>query len=140
MPKKLIVPVLVALFLVAGGTSAYFYKQLSDLKKDPNQAAKKEAESLVAQVGKLVVLPEGETPTIATVTDPEKLKDQAFFKNAKEGDKVIIYINAKKAILYNPTTNKVVEISPLTIPAGTTPKASSSTPTTTGTTTETKTP
>ena len=37
----------------------------------------------VEKVGKLMVLPVGEQPTIATVVDPAKLKDQPFFSNAK---------------------------------------------------------
>lgn len=67
---------------------------------------------IVQAVGKLVVLPE-EVPTIATVTDLEKLKDQAFFKNAKVGDKVLIYIKARKAILYDAQADKIIELAPL---------------------------
>jgi hypothetical protein len=70
---------------------------------------------LVAMVGKLVVLPENEQPTIATVGDVEKLKDQPFFKNAQVGDKVLIYNQAKKAVLYRPSENKIIELAPLTV-------------------------
>jgi len=72
-------------------------------------------------VGKLMVLPEGETPTIATVSDPDKLKDQAFFAHAKTGDKVLIYAKAKKAILYSPTDNRIVEVAAIDL--GGTPAA-----------------
>lgn len=73
-----------------------------------------EAEDTVARVGKLIVLPEGEDPTVATVTDPEKLRDQSFFANAKKGDKVLIYTRAKKAYLYDPSLNKLIEVAPIT--------------------------
>lgn len=66
-------------------------------------------------MGRHIVLPEGETPTVGTVTDPEKLKDQAFFEKAKIGYRVIIYTNAKKAILYDPDSDKIVEVAPLNI-------------------------
>jgi len=92
----------------------YFYKQNKRAKlilQDPGQIAKEEIASLVSKVEKLMILPTGETPTFATVTDWEKLKDEIFFKNAKKGDKVLIYTKAKKAILYRPSTNKIMEVS-----------------------------
>ena len=66
-------------------------------------------------VSKLMVLPTDETPTMATVSDPEKLKNQAFFVNAKVGDKVLIYTKARKAILFSPSQNKIIEVSPLNV-------------------------
>ncbi len=102
------------------------YKQLNTLK-NPTQAAQDEVVKVVAQVGKLMVLPTDEQPTVASVTDPEKLKGQDFFINAKTGDKVLIYQNNRKAILYSPTLNKILEVSPINLntgqtvsPAGTT--------------------
>ncbi|MBP7006510.1 MAG: hypothetical protein QG644_435 [Patescibacteria group bacterium] len=112
--KKLIL-ILVLLVVVLGATTFYFYKNSKLYKVDQNVADQAEAKALMEKVGKLIVLPEGEVPTIATVTDPEALKDQAFFSDAKQGDKVLIFNNAKKAILYNPTLNKIVTIAPINI-------------------------
>ncbi len=55
------------------------------------------------------MLPE-ENPTIATVTDKEKLSGQAFFQKAENGDKVIIYRQSGKAILYRPGIKKIVDV------------------------------
>ena len=107
--------VLVILVVMLGGASYYFYKEFNDLKANPQKVAQDEVSVLVAKVGKLIVLPTDETPTIATVSDPEALKDQPFFKNAKTGDRVLIYTNARKAILYSPTENKIVEVAPINI-------------------------
>ncbi len=107
--------VLVVLLVVVLGAAVYFYVQLNQLKEDPQKIAQEEARSLVIKVGKLIVLPEGEEPTVATVTDPNLLKDQPFFANAKTGDKVLIYTNARKAILYNPDENRIVEVAPVSI-------------------------
>lgn len=109
--------ILVGVVVITSGASVYFYNQYSTLKRNPDRAAQDEIKKIVAQVSKLIVLPEGETPTLATVADPEKLQDQDFFAKAKTGDKVLIYANAKKAILYNPETNKIVEIAPINIGA-----------------------
>lgn len=89
--------------------------ELKSFKTNPEQAASKEVEKLIEEVGKLIDLPKDETPTIATVTDPAKLKDQIFFQKAEAGDKVLIYNNAKKAILYRPGAKKVLEVAPINI-------------------------
>lgn len=101
--------------VIAVVLAVYFYLQVRDLKKNPNVVAEQEVASLVAKVGKLAVLPVGETPTVATVSDPEALKDQAFFANAVKGDKVLIYAQAKKAILYSVSMNKIIDVAPLNI-------------------------
>ena len=97
------------------GRRIIFYHQYAALYQTLPQAAQDEAKKLVADVGRLIVLPTNEQPTIATVADPDKLRDQPFFANAKKGDKVLIYTNAKKAILYDPVENKIVEVAPLNI-------------------------
>lgn len=82
---------------------------------NPQEAVKEEKKQLQDRVGKLVALPEGETPTIATVSDVNKLKSQAFFAKAENGDKVLIYTQAKKAVLYRPSINKVIEVAPVNL-------------------------
>ena len=106
------VKLLVLLVLIFAGTSIFFYKKSMH---NPSAKAQAEVESLVEKVGRLVVLPTDETPTVATVSDPEVLKEQTFFADAKKGDKVLIYSNARKAILYDHVQNKVITIAPLTL-------------------------
>ena len=89
-------------------------KQLADAKKTSiNVDAQAEVKQVIAQVGSLIILPTDEEPTLATVSDLAKLKDQPFFANAQIGDKVLIYSKARKAILYRPSTNKIIELAPL---------------------------
>jgi hypothetical protein len=87
--------VVVAILAIA---VVYFYLQYQKIKKNPNIVAKQETDQLVEQVSKLIDLPKDETPTVATILDKEKLKDQPFFANAQNGDKILIYTKAKKAI------------------------------------------
>ena len=119
--QKVVGGILAILAVVAIGAAVYFYSQLSQLRADPQRIAQEEVKSLVIKVGKLIVLPEGEEPTVATVTDPELLKDQPFFANAKTGDKVLIYTNARKAVLYSPEENKIIEVAPVSIGAAAAP-------------------
>jgi len=113
--QKLFTVVIPVVALAAIVVAGYFYSQVRVLKQDPQVLAQQEAETLAKKVGRLLVLPEGELPTVATVADPEALKDQAFFASAVVGDKVLIYPQAKKAILYSVTMNKVIEVAPLNI-------------------------
>src|SRR5437773_9402672 len=102
---QVIVPVIaVAALLLAG----YFYMQVRKLEQNPQAVAQQESNDLIAKVSKLIVLPSGEAPTVATVSDPEALKDQPFFASAHKGDKVLIYAQAKKAILYSVALNKII--------------------------------
>ena len=58
-------------------------------------------------------MPESEEPTILTVSDIEQLGDQAFYANAKNGDKVIVFEQAKKAFLYDPIADLILEVGPV---------------------------
>lgn len=115
LKQKLMTVVLPLVAIVALGLAGYFYSQVRTLKQDPQALAQKEVALFVDKIGKLLVLPADETPTLATVSDPEALKDQAFFAGAQKGDKVLIYAGAKKAILYSVTLNKVIDVAPLNI-------------------------
>jgi hypothetical protein len=120
MNKKYLLPVLGGLLILLAASTLYFFLQVSNLKQDPEALARKEAEELVAVVGKLILLPKDELPTVATVSDPSKLSDQAFFAKAKVGDKVLLYPNAQKAYLYDPKANRVLEVAPINL-GGNTP-------------------
>jgi hypothetical protein len=95
--------------------AVYLYKQNAELRRNSQAVTESEIKDLIVKVGKLIVLPSGEQPTIATVADPDKLKNQSFFANASKDDKVLIYTNARKAILYSPSQNKIIEVAPINI-------------------------
>lgn len=123
---KVLVIVLVVLAVVGvGAYFAYDYVQDQNAKierlSDPQQAAKDEATRVKELVAELADIPADETPTIATVNDASKLEGQAFFINAENGDKVLIFTKAKKAYLYRPSTNKIIEVAPINIGEGETP-------------------
>ncbi|HSX29234.1 MAG TPA: hypothetical protein VLE73_01600 [Candidatus Saccharimonadales bacterium] len=96
------------------GTLLYGYmttkRQLAGLKGNGQSTAQAQTTELVAQIGQHIELPAG-TPTVATVKDVSKLKAQEFFKNAQNGDKVLIYAQEGRALLYRPSTGKVIEYS-----------------------------
>ena len=87
-------------------------KEINSLKKK-NSSAKNDAYSdLVSKVGKITELP-NEEPTIATVRNIKELATEPFFKDAKNGDKVLIYTKSKKAIIYRPSSSKIIQSGPI---------------------------
>ncbi|MEZ0208661.1 MAG: hypothetical protein ACAH17_00585 [Candidatus Paceibacterota bacterium] len=112
--KNLIIASLLVLLLVTTGMTVYLYQTISLLKKSVQTENKNETAELISRVGKIIVLPEGEVPTIATVSNPEELKEQPFFAKAQVGYKVLLYAVAKKAYLYDPVANRIIEVSSIT--------------------------
>ena len=90
-------------------------KELASIKQDPNAAAQAEINKTIEAVGKLYSLPKDEKPSVATVSDKAKLKDQPFFASAENGDITLIYSTAKLAILYRPSSGKIINVSSVTI-------------------------
>lgn len=70
--------------------------------------------AILAEVGKLIELPSNETPTIATIKDAASAKQgQPFLAPAENGDVLIVYPNAREAILYRPSSNKIIVVGPV---------------------------
>lgn len=115
--RPLVALVIVGLLVFFAYEYAHTKNQLEKLS-NPKTATESATQQLVDSVGRLVDLPGGETPTIATVNDAAKLKNQAFFANAQDGDKVLIYSKSGRAVLYRPSTNKVIEYSSVNLSGG----------------------
>lgn len=81
----------------------------------PEAVSRREVSKWVHIIGALVVLPTGETPTLATVTNKDKLDDQAFFQQTENGDRMLIYPRAGRAFLYRPSMEKVVGMTEVSI-------------------------
>lgn len=113
--KRFLLSLLVILAIAGIGGSYYFYKKYTDVTSNPNAVAQKEVNELVSDVGKLMMLPKDETPTVATISDKEKLSDQVFFKNAENNDKLLLYNVAATAILYRPQTKKIINVAPVSL-------------------------
>jgi hypothetical protein len=111
--------IVLAIVLTIGGYIGY--QKYDELRQenaklsDPQEAARQETQRIKDEVARLIDVPQDEDPTIASVVDTTKLADQPFFKKAQNGDKVLMYAQAKRAILYRPSTNKIIEVAPINI-------------------------
>ncbi len=118
MKKKILIVANIILILALAGAGGFYFKKYRDLKQNPTsaqQAAQDQADRTVEEVGRSYDLPKDEKPSVATVSDKEKLKDQPFFAKAENGDITLIYSKAKLAILYRPGTKKVINVSSVSI-------------------------
>lgn len=80
----------------------------------PEEKAQKELAAAVAAVGELMILPEGDEPVLATVTDAAALTaQQAFFTGAIDGDQLLLFPKNLKAVIYSPSRNKIINAGPI---------------------------
>jgi hypothetical protein len=120
-PKRSFSSLILIIFLLAACGLAYFYyHKYTEISIDPNAETQKQVQDVVARVGKLIELPPSETPTLAMVTNAEAMKDQQFFADAQDGDQLLAFMQSGEAILYRPSTNKIIKVAPIVINSGAT--------------------
>ncbi len=113
--------VLLASIMVLVALLIFFFYQIKksdkpdSIESDLNSGIKDATTSIIEDIGILIELPKNEIPTIATISDIEKLYGQPFFDTAENGDIFLAYTTAMKAILYRPSTNKIINAAPLSI-------------------------
>ena len=109
-------------FIVAGLISLAFVFEAgrySVYYMHPELTSAEQASKVLKKVGELIQLPVGETPTMATINDAVSAKKaQPFLANAENGDILIIYPNAQEAIVYRPSTNKLIVVGPVNNSSG----------------------
>jgi hypothetical protein len=109
-PLKII---LIALAGIAILVAAFFAWQYFVPKDD---AAKNQAtvKRVVAEVGAIYLLPEGE-PSVVQIQDKGQLKDQLFYEKAENGDYILVYEKDKIAVIYRDTVKKIVNAGAITL-------------------------
>lgn len=107
-----IIVVLSSLLLVALSVAGYFYYQY---RQSPKIQSAEEVEDVKEAIGTIFELPMDEEPTLATVTDRDKLAEQPFFQKAENGDKVLIYSVSGRAVLYRPSVKKVIDVTSVNV-------------------------
>jgi uncharacterized protein (UPF0333 family) len=122
---KFLLGLVIVIAVGAGGYVVWSSNSGDDLANLSANASAKLTDSqvsrIVERIGKFMVLPENETPTVVVVHDAESAQQQAFYQGVKNGDVLVVY--SKTAILYDPVHNKLLNVSPLSR-AEATPQAS----------------
>jgi hypothetical protein len=87
---------------------AIYKNQIASQKK----AQAKEEKQTVDKIAKLLRLPD-ENPIITTVYNEKDFENNNLFRPVKKGDKILLFINAKQAVIYRPSNNQVIEVLPV---------------------------
>lgn len=89
------------------------YQQLNSMSAA--EFEQRENDRVISKIAKLYTLPAEEQPEIAIVKDKEALRQNPFFEQAENGDYVIIFRDAKLALLYRPGEDRLVKVGPLNV-------------------------
>jgi cytoskeletal protein RodZ len=117
--QKVLISYVVIILIVAAlaVTLILVIKENSNLRNNPQQAVTEQADALRNKVSSIMQLP-NETPTVATVNDAETLKQQPFFTDVINDDKVLIFSGAQKVVIYRESENKIINSGPINISSG----------------------
>lgn len=110
---SLIVLIIVICVAVYGG---YLYSQKSLERDNPSIISDREIRETTTKVGALMEIPKDEQPAMITILDKSQLNNEAFFAEAQNGDRILVYGLAKKVIIYRPSTNKIIEATTFVLP------------------------
>lgn len=81
---------------------------------DQKARQQEQAENYISEIRNLIEVPQDENPTVASITDVNKMREQyPFFNKAKNGDILIIY--STKAILYDPIKKVIIDTAPVNL-------------------------
>lgn len=107
---------LVVLFIAAVAAFVWSFTNYQNTKsqltslQNGQPIPEKQLNKITNDVARHMILPEG-APTVVVVKDAAALADQAFFKNAQNGDIVLIY--PEQAIIYSPERGVIVNVGPV---------------------------
>jgi hypothetical protein len=108
--KKFWIVLVIIVILVA--VSLYQIKQAS---LTPEERQLKANIAMIEKVATLIMIPD-EEPIIATIAESEKFaQEQAFYQGTIDGDKLIIFAKSRRAIIYSPSRNIIVNSGPFVI-------------------------
>ena len=112
--SKLLLMLVIIASIVFASATGYYYTMYKETRKDARVLgdAATDTKALLSEIGQIMELPSGENPTIATVTEKDKLQKTDFFRKAENGDKVVSYGKAGLVILYRPSTHKIIQTGP----------------------------
>lgn len=97
-------------YFINGGKKANTPNNSSQIEQTSQKQPISDLKDLKKRVGQLIEINNDEEPTIATVNDPEILKQSQpdFYKNAEIGDRLLVW--SDKAVLYSTKKDKLLSV------------------------------
>ncbi len=113
MKTKKILQILIILIILILGYALFDKFYLS--KKDNSQLTDKQIASLVKKVSKLISVPD-EKPVVATILKADELiAEQKFYLGSQNGDYLIVFPTAQKALIYREKEDKLINVGPIIV-------------------------
>lgn len=95
-------------------------QQLEELKKSTEASGQQVAAEVLDKLRKHMELPTDPEPTVATITDVDRLRESnEFYNKAKNGDHLVI--TDKRAVLYDAQKDLIMDVVPVQITPNETP-------------------
>lgn len=112
--SRVITVVCAAVMLMAVSLAVLLFVQNHSLKTSKHSTTTHQVsnDDVIKRVSLVYDAPT-EKPSVAQVGDKSKLAGQPFFTNAEKGDYILIYPNARIALIYRLSTNRVINIGPI---------------------------
>lgn len=121
-PKRFLLVIIVIVALLAAGGAAYYTMSRDTFSggsvnvADDEGLTDEDVANFVDAVSEHIILPQDEEPVAAKIVDiDELLKTQPFYRGAINGDILLIYQAAAKAILYSPSRDILVNVGPIVV-------------------------
>ena len=111
---------IIAVLVILGGGTYYILNRMGYIQAlkmavqyQKQVALNKADQQILAQLKKIILLPDDVAPTMAVINNIDALKKQqpGFFANAKNNDRLIIYPDM--AIIFDIGANKIIKVGPV---------------------------
>lgn len=109
-----LVIVVAIVFVVVAIAAIFFAGQFFATQSNSKTADDATKDRILGKVESLYMVPEG-TPTIALVQNKSQLNGQAFYSNVENGDYLVVYDQAKLALIYREAVNKLINVAPIAV-------------------------
>ena len=113
---RLLVAILWILVILLAAALGYTLWLNRSLKSPETQTkiAEQASQEIIVAVSKIIVVPD-DKPTVATITDVDKLRksNAEFYKDAKNGDILLIY--STQAIIFRKEENRIIAVAPVVV-------------------------
>lgn len=113
--KKFIIKLGILIFLFSFFILCIGIYLFLNSNKKSGYLAPTDTPGIMLNVNKLIDLPKGESPQVVVITDISQFRQQAFFNRGKVGDVLIVYKQNHVAILYDPETDKIINMSSISV-------------------------
>lgn len=131
--------VVIVIVIAAGYYIWKVYNPQNLTQTEVDKASQEQILSILSRVKRHLILPENELPQVAEIKDAAQAsKEQPFLNGSQNGDFLIVYANAGKAIVYSPTRDLIINVGPVQVNGSAQAPTNNDKPSTTATTTKKK--